>query len=91
MLFASSRQGAAHPLVSEWQRECATLNTSLQSIAEIVHDIDLKDSKFGREEVGGLRTLIAGVTVAHAKDEDRLTRGGALFDDLYEYFRKKRH
>ena len=63
---------------------------ALQAIAEIIHDIDLKDAKFGREEVGGLKTLIAGVTMAHAKDEDRLTRGGALFDDLYEYFRKKR-
>jgi hypothetical protein len=63
---------------------------ALQAIAEIVHDIDLKDAKFGREEASGLKTLIAGLTLAHAKDEDRLTRGGAIFDDLYEYFRKKR-
>ncbi len=63
---------------------------ALQAIAEIVHDIDLKDSKFGRDEVGGIKTLIAGVAMAHQSDEERLTRGGAIFDDLYEYFRKKR-
>jgi hypothetical protein len=63
---------------------------ALQAIAEIVHDIDLKDHKFGREEAGGIKTLIAGVAMAHQSDEDRLTRGGAIFDDLYEYFRKKR-
>jgi hypothetical protein len=63
---------------------------ALQAIAEIVHDIDLKDSKFGREEAGGIKTLIAGVTMAHRSDEERLSRGGAIFDDLYEYFRKNR-
>ncbi len=63
---------------------------ALQAIAEIVHDIDLKDGKFGRDEVGGIKTLIAGVAMAHESDEERLTRGGAIFNDLYEYFRKKR-
>ncbi|WP_024513037.1 chromate resistance protein ChrB domain-containing protein [Bradyrhizobium sp. ARR65] len=65
-------------------------NPALQAIAEIVHDIDLKDSKFGRDEVDGIKALIAGVVMAHRKDEERLTRGGAIFNDLYEYFSKKR-
>jgi hypothetical protein len=63
---------------------------ALQAIAEIVHDIDLKDGKFGRDEAGGIKALIAGVATAHRSDEERLTRGGAIFDDLYESFRKKR-
>jgi hypothetical protein len=63
-------------------------NPALQAIAEIVHDIDLKDSKFGRDEAEGIKALIAGVAMAHG-DEERLTRGGAIFDDLYEYFSKK--
>ena len=63
---------------------------ALQAIAEIVHDIDLKDCKFGRDEASGIKTLIAGVAMSHQSDEERLTRGGAIFDDLYEYFRKQR-
>jgi hypothetical protein len=62
----------------------------LTPLAEIVHDIDLKDSKFGREETVGIERLIAGVAMAHKDDEIRLTRGAAIFDDLYEYFRRKR-
>jgi hypothetical protein len=63
---------------------------ALQAIAEIVHDIDLKDGKFGRDETGGIKALIAGLAMAHRSDEERLTRGGAIFDDLYEHFSNKR-
>ena len=34
---------------------------ALTAISEIVHDIDLKDGKFGREEAAGIRTHIAGI------------------------------
>ena len=62
---------------------------ALGPIAEIVHDIDLKDSKFGRQETAGIDRLIAGIAMAHKDDESRLARGAAVFDDLYEYFRRK--
>jgi len=63
---------------------------ALQAIAEIVHDIDLKDAKFQREEAAGIRTLLAGIAAATDDDTRRLERGSAVFEDLYEYFRKKR-
>lgn len=63
---------------------------ALRPIAEIVHDIDLKDSKFNRRETPGIDRLIAGIAMAHKDDEERLARGAAIFDDLYEYFRRKR-
>ena len=62
---------------------------ALSPIAEIVHDIDLKDSKFGRQETPGIDRLIAGIAMAHKDDESRLARGAAVFDDLYEYFKRK--
>jgi hypothetical protein len=62
---------------------------ALSAVAEIVHDIDLKDGKFGRPEARGIEQLITGVVLSHPKDEDRLRRGLALFDDLYESFRKR--
>jgi hypothetical protein len=63
---------------------------ALQAIAEIVHDIDLKDGKFGREEAAGIKTLIAGIAVATDDDDRRLERGATVFEDLYKYFGKKR-
>ncbi len=64
---------------------------ALGPIAEIVHDIDLKDSKYSRQEIAGIDRLIAGIAMAHKDDETRLARGAAVFDDLYEYFKKKNH
>src|SRR5262249_38447200 len=63
---------------------------ALRPIAEIIHDIDLKDGKFSRPEVAGIEPLIAGIAVAHRDDEERVTRGGSVFDGLSEYFRRKR-
>ncbi len=62
---------------------------ALRRIAELVHDIDLKDSKFEHEETAGLARLIAGVVASHREDERRLERGGALLDDLYEGLRRE--
>ena len=63
---------------------------ALRAIGEIVHDVDLKDAKFGREETPGIAGLIAGITLAHPNDEQRLARGAAVFDDLYQYLRNKK-
>jgi hypothetical protein len=63
---------------------------ALRAIAEIVHDIDLKDRKFGREQAPGIAHVIAGICMSQKNDLARIERGSALFDDTYEYFRKKR-
>jgi hypothetical protein len=62
---------------------------ALHAIGELVHDIDLKDGKFGREETAGIAGLIGGIVLAHHEDEQRLARGAALLDDLYQYFHTK--
>lgn len=61
---------------------------ALQAIAEIIHDIDIKDGRFGREETAGIRNLIAGICYATASDEERITRGAAVFESLYGYFKR---
>ena len=63
---------------------------ALGAIAEIIHDIDLKDGKYGRDEAAGIRTLISGIASAQNDDVQRLQRGAAVFDDLYESFRSAR-
>ena len=63
---------------------------ALAAIAEIVHDIDLKDEKYGREEAAGIKTLINGICADTRDDDERLARGAAIFDDLYAVFSRKR-
>ncbi len=62
----------------------------LGAIAEIVHDIDVKDGKFGRAEAPGIASLVAGIALAHRDDDARLELGGAMFDALLELYRRKR-
>lgn len=56
---------------------------ALGAIAEIVHDIDLKDAKFAREEAPGIERVLAGIARAYPDDAARLERGRQLFDELY--------
>ena len=63
------------------------VDAALSPIAEIVHDIDLKDGKYGRADAAGVKQLLEGLLAAHPADEDRLERGFALFDDLFASFR----
>jgi hypothetical protein len=57
---------------------------ALQVVGEIVHDIDLKDSKFARPETPGVATLLNGVVARYDDDEQRIDRGSQLFDDHYQ-------
>jgi len=59
---------------------------ALAAVAEVVHDIDLKDGKFGRPETPGVELLLAGIARTEPNDERRIERGGALFDALYASF-----
>jgi hypothetical protein len=61
---------------------------ALRAIAEIVHDLDLKDGKFGRQEIEGVRLLLSGITLSSDSDAARLERGATLFDDLYRSFKR---
>jgi hypothetical protein len=64
-------------------------NAALRAIAEMVHDIDLKDCKFGRSQTAGIALLINGVCASQKDDLARIERGAAIFDDTYG-LRKKR-
>lgn len=65
-------------------------DAALSSIAEIVHDIDVKDGKFARMEAAGVASLIAGLALLHRDDEKRLELGRSVFDALHELYRARR-
>jgi hypothetical protein len=56
----------------------------VRAIAEVVHDLDLKDSKFGRPEAAGVRVLLDGLMARTGNDEERIARALVVFDDLHE-------
>jgi hypothetical protein len=56
---------------------------ALRQIAEIVHDLDLKDQKYGRSEAPGVAGIIAGLAAAEPDDRERVRQGQWLFDCLY--------
>ncbi len=62
----------------------------IKTLAEIVHDIDVKDGKFKRPEVPGIADIIAALALAHRNDEPRLEAGMLMFDQLLDLYRRKR-
>ena len=65
-------------------------DAALRRIAEVVHDIDLKDEKYARPEKAGIEQLVNAIAIAHPEDEVRLSRASAALDDLHELFKRKR-
>lgn len=61
---------------------------ALKAIAEIVHDLDLKDGAFGRPETAGIGAALAGIVAETAKDEERIARCSTLWEGLYANFLK---
>jgi len=59
---------------------------SLTSIAEIVHDIDMKDNKFGRSESAGLDAVVRALSIFIKDDHKVLETGSTILDALYAYF-----
>lgn len=70
-------------------RSFAMRDKALLEIGKIVHDLDLKEDKYKKPEAAGVAALIDGIAAARTSDEDRLERASDLFDDLYEYFRRR--
>src|SRR5262249_28901138 len=57
-------------------------DAGLQAIAQMVHDIDVKDSRYQRAETAGLAALINGIVLRHPDDARRLEEGAAVYDSM---------
>jgi hypothetical protein len=62
-------------------------DAALDAIAEIVHDIDLKDEKYQRAETKGIAAMISGLIALHSSDERRIEEGARLLDAAYAALR----
>jgi len=57
---------------------------TVKKIAEIVHDLDVKDEKYGKPEASGVEDILAGIRKTAKSDMDGLERGMAAFEMLYQ-------
>lgn len=67
--------------------------TGLSAIAELVHDLDIKDERYGRPETSGFLAQIQGITLLHEADERRVELGSQFLDALILHFgaKERRH
>jgi hypothetical protein len=61
----------------------------LREIAEIVHDADLMDEKYGRPESEGLDAIVRGMQLSLPDDHALIGHTDATFDGLYAYLRRE--
>ena len=59
---------------------------AVSRIAAIVHNLDLKDARFGAPEGAAVGAMIEGLQLAYTDDDALLAQGMTLFDALYRSF-----
>jgi hypothetical protein len=55
----------------------------LKKMAELVHDLDLKDGKYGRAEARGVEEILTAIRKTAADDKETLRRGMEIFEMLF--------
>jgi hypothetical protein len=64
-------------------------DAALRRLAEMVHDIDLRDGRYGHPETAGLEQMLAGLVALERSDARRLDQASELFDRLYRALSEK--
>lgn len=57
---------------------------AVRKIAEIVHDLDLKDEKYGHAEAAGIEEVLTGIRKMTRDDSEMLEKGIAVFEMMYQ-------
>jgi hypothetical protein len=72
------------------QRRFGIADRAVRSIAEIVHDLDLKDDRFKHPHRATVGALVEGLRASIGEDGKLLEQGIVLFEALYASFRSQR-
>lgn len=70
-------------------RAFALDDPALQVVAEIVHEIDLRDGQYQQPETDGIDAILQGWLISDLSDAEREARGIALFEGLYTAVRAR--
>ena len=67
----------------------AIADAAVKKLGEVVHDLDLKDGKFGAPEAGTLGAAIEGLQMSCVDDHQLLEQGIILFEAMYRSFAQR--
>jgi hypothetical protein len=70
-------------------KEYSLQDPVLVEIAEIIHDADLMDDKYGRPESEGLDVIIRGMQLVLPDDQSLIRSTDVIFDGLYAYLSRE--
>jgi len=59
-------------------------------VGELVHDLDLKDDKYGASDAPTVNAMIDGLQMTYADDHQLLERGIEMFEALYRSFERSK-
>jgi hypothetical protein len=59
-------------------------STGLSAMAEIVHEVDLRDARYLRPETAGIDAILKGWSLLNLSNAELEARGIALFSGLFE-------
>jgi len=65
-------------------RSFGVKDKAVRKIAEIVHDLDLKDDKYGNAAGSGIEEVLTGIRKTVKDDADMLEKGVAVFEMMYQ-------
>ena len=57
---------------------------AVRKIAEIVHDLDVKDDRYGNSAGSGIEEILTGIRKTVKEDADMLEKGMAVFEMMYQ-------
>jgi hypothetical protein len=49
-------------------------------LGQVIHDLDIKDGRYGHPETEGVRRMLDGIVGQHARDEARIAAAATLFE-----------
>lgn len=70
-------------------KEYSLQDPVLTEIAEIIHDADLMDDKYGRPESEGLDVIVRGMQIVLPDDQSLIRSTDVIFDGLYAYLSRE--
>ena len=62
----------------------------LSALAEVIHDIDFRESKYNRSETSGLNALLTGLAASEPDDDKRMVCGAQFMQNLYAFFQNRK-